>query len=115
MFDMTVREVSEGLAETQTVIVPVGIPELVKMDQAQLDEPEALKMLRDDPDAYAKRVKSLDSRFVVPRIVQDERIKIGVMGDYAGASADLGRIIATECVDALTGLIRELEDVRDHG
>jgi creatinine amidohydrolase/Fe(II)-dependent formamide hydrolase-like protein len=52
---------------------------------------------------------------VVPRIVQDERVKVGVMGDFTGAGAELGRKIAEECAGALAGLIRELEAAEEDG
>lgn len=90
-------------------------PELVKMEQARLDDPEVLAMLRDDPDAYAKKIRNLDNRFVAPRIVQDERMKVGVMGDFHGANAEFGEKIANECTAALADLIRELEAARTHG
>lgn len=107
------KDYHAGLYETSMMLY--WKPELVKMDQARLDEPEVLGMLREDPDAYARKIRSVDSPFVVPRIVQDERIKVGVMGDYKGANAELGRKIAEECTEALAQLIRQLEDVRQDG
>jgi creatinine amidohydrolase len=44
-------------------------PELVKMDQAELDAPDTSAMMRDDPDAYAQELKRTDSKFEVPRVV----------------------------------------------
>lgn len=84
-------------------------PELVKMDQAELDDPALLGTLRDDPDAYGLRVKNVDSRFVIPRIVQNPDMKVGVMGDYAGSTAEFGKKIADECTNGLAELIGQLE------
>jgi len=84
-------------------------PELVKMDQAVFDDPEILAIMRADADAYARKLQSSENRFVVPRIVQDPRLKVGVMGDFTGASAEFGRKIAEECVAALGTVIEELE------
>lgn len=107
------KDYHAGLYETSLMLY--WKPELVKMEQAMLDEPSILSMMRDDPDAYAKRVKNVDNRFVVPRLVQDSRIKVGVMGDFAGASAEFGRKIAYECVDGLAELIGQLEGSKGNG
>ena len=90
-------------------------PELVKMDQAELDEPELLSTMRDNPDAYAKRIKNIDNKFVVPRVVQDSRMKIGVMGDYTGANAEFGRKMAEECTQGLAALINEIGGNKANG
>lgn len=107
------RDYHAGFYETSMMLY--WRPELVKMDQARLDDPEVLCVLRDDPDAYAKKLKSLDNPFVTPRIVQDDRMKVGVMGDFHGANAEFGRKIAEECAEALSELIRELEAARTDG
>jgi len=107
------KDYHAGLYETSMMLY--WKPELVKMDQAELDAPEVLSMMRENPDAYAMKMKNVDNRFVVPRLVQDSRIKVGVMGDYRGANADLGRKIAQECVDGLVELIGQLEGSKANG
>jgi creatinine amidohydrolase len=107
MEGLTKGDYHAGLSETSLMLY--WKPGLVKMDQAAFDEPEMLAIMREDPDAYAQKLKRLDSKYVVPRIVQDPRLKVGVMGDYRGASAELGRKIAGECVASLAAFIRELE------
>lgn len=101
------KDYHAGLYETSMMLY--WKPELVKMDQAELDDPEILNMMRNDPDAYQKKTKRVDSRFVIPHITQDPRIKVGVMGDFAGANPELGRKIAQECTEGLTDLINKLE------
>ncbi|HET6456708.1 MAG TPA: hypothetical protein VFI02_20085, partial [Armatimonadota bacterium] len=61
------------------------------------------------PYMFANKIKALDSEFVVPRVIQDPRIKVGVMGDFTGANAELGKKIADECVSGLSKFIGELE------
>lgn len=107
MRSMDEKDYHAGLYETSMMLY--WKPELVKMDQAELDAPNILSMMRDDPDAYARQLKRTDSKFEVPRVVQDPRIKVGVMGDYRGASAELGKTICDECVAALSELITQLE------
>jgi creatinine amidohydrolase len=107
------KDYHAGLYETSMMLY--WKPELVKMDQADLDESGILSMLRDDPDAYAQRIRNVDNRFVVPRIVQNPMMKVGVMGDYAGANAELGRKIAQECVGGLAELISQLEGSEANG
>ncbi|MDI6828095.1 MAG: hypothetical protein QME62_06405, partial [Armatimonadota bacterium] len=71
-----------------------------------------LEIMRKDPDAYAKKLKNVDARFVVPRIIQDPRVKVGVMGDFTDASAELGKKVAEECVSSLSAIIREIEQAK---
>lgn len=99
-----------GLMETSLMLY--WKPEMVKLDQAVLDEGEILTLMREDPYMFARKEQRVDSKYVVPRIVQDPRIKVGVMGDFAGANADLGRKVAEECVAGLCALIGELEAPR---
>lgn len=96
-----------GLLETSLMLY--WKPELVKMDQATYDEGEILSLMRSDPYMFANKIKALDNEFVVPRVIQDPRIKVGVMGDFTGASAELGKKIADECVSGLAKFIGELE------
>lgn len=85
-------------------------PEMVRLDLAAMDEPSVAEMMRRDPDAYAIAEKRTASPFEVPRVFQDPRIRVGVMGDYTGASAEVGEKIAGECVDALESIIRLMEE-----
>lgn len=84
-------------------------PELVKMDKAQLDSPEIVEMMRNDPDAYLCKEKAIDSDFVITKLTQNPKIQVGVMGDYHGANAELGHQIADECANGLAELVKMLE------
>jgi len=99
-----------GLLETSLMLY--WKPELVKLDQAQYDEGEILDLMRTDPYMFANKLKAVDSKWVVPRIIQDPRIKVGVMGNFDDANAELGEKIAKECVSGLTDFIKELEAPR---
>ncbi|MGQ9924096.1 MAG: creatininase family protein, partial [Armatimonadota bacterium] len=59
-------------------------PEMVRMHLAAMDENAVAEMMRRDPDAYAIAEKRTVSPFEVPRVIQDPRIRVGVMGDFVG-------------------------------
>lgn len=84
-------------------------PDLVQMDEVTVDSKELLDMLRADPDAYADKNKAIDSPFVVPKLVQNPAIEVGVMGDPFSASAELGKTIAEQCASGLAALVKQLE------
>lgn len=84
-------------------------PELVRMDEAALDAPDFVERMRSDPDAYLNKHKAIDSDFVMPKLTQSSEMSVGVMGDFEGANAELGKRIADECASALAELITKLE------
>ena len=84
-------------------------PELVQMDEVAVDSQELLDKLRADPDAYADKNKAVDSPFVMPKLVQNPAIEVGVMGDPFSASAELGKTIAEQCASGLAALVKQLE------
>ena len=84
-------------------------PELVQMDAAQLDDPALVARMRQDPDAYLLQDKRVDSPFVAPKQTQDPAMRVGVMGDYTGASAEFGRQICEEAVAGLVRFIQQLD------
>jgi creatinine amidohydrolase len=84
-------------------------PELVQMDHAAVDSKELLDLMRSDPDAYAARIKAIDSEFVKPRLVQNPAIEVGVMGDPFTANAELGKTIAEESSTGLAALVEKLQ------
>lgn len=84
-------------------------PELVKLDQAQYDSDEILRMMRENPDAYLQARTGADSKYVVPQYTQHPGIEVGVMGRFEGASAELGRKVAGELVATLVETVRQLE------
>lgn len=84
-------------------------PELVQSEGTVLDSKELADLMRTDPDAYAAKIRTVDSPFVIPRIVQNPAIQVGVMGDPFTATAELGRTIAEETSTGLAALIEKLE------
>lgn len=96
-----------GLLETSMMLY--WKPELVKLDQVDYDDEPIRSLLRKDPYSFAVKVKNVDHKFVVPRVIQDARIKVGVMGDVTGANPELGKKIADECISGLAAFIGELE------
>lgn len=96
-----------GLLETSMMLY--WKPELVKLDQLAYDDEPLRSQLREDPYSFGVSLKNVDNKFVMPRIVQNPALKVGVMGDVSGANPELGRKIAEECVAGLAELIKELE------
>lgn len=84
-------------------------PDLVKMDQATLDDKELVDLMRSDPDAYVHKIRAIDSEFVSPKLIQNPAIQVGVMGDPFSASAELGKRIAEESSKGIAALVEKLE------
>ena len=84
-------------------------PELVG-DERVTDSEEVMAMLRQDQDAYQTVERPVDHPMVMPRIRQNEAMKIGVMGDPSKASAQLGETIAKEIVAGMVELINLMEN-----
>jgi len=81
-------------------------PELVR--KPVLDRPEVVEMLRKDQDAYQIKERPVEDEAVFPYISQNPRIEVGVMGFPEKASAEFGREVCAEVVEALVSLIRKL-------
>ena len=79
------------------------------MDAAQLDAPELAQRMRIAPDAYLRHEKLVEEDFVISRDYQDPAMQVGVMGDFAGASAEFGELVCFEAVAGLVEFIRKLE------
>lgn len=87
-------------------------PELVRMDELALDEPELVGRMHEDPDAYQARRSLVEDPAVTPHVHQDPAIKVGVMGDPARASTEIGEQILAEAVEGLVALVRKIEAAR---
>ncbi|MHB1190654.1 MAG: creatininase family protein [Armatimonadota bacterium] len=90
-------------------------PEMVRMEKARLDVPEIVEMMHQDQNAFLVKHKEVENKYVVPKLTQHPGIEVGVMGDYEGASAELGRTIAVECAEGLAALVNELEEKNGNG
>ncbi len=102
-------------ARYETSLMLYWKPEMVRMDKAKLDKPHLVKMMAEDQDAFLQRTRIVDSEFVVAKAVQHPEIEVGVMGNYEGASAEFGKILAEECVARVAALVRDLEKGNGNG
>ena len=84
-------------------------PELVREPRVT-DSKEIMEMLRQDQDAYQRVEKPAPHPMVLPRIRQDERIKIGVLGDPTKATREMGEKIVGEVMEGVLEVIRAMED-----
>jgi creatinine amidohydrolase len=83
-------------------------PEEVR-DEHVLDDPEVMRMMREDQDAYQLRAKNVKHELVVPAVRQHPAIEVGVMGEPEEASAEIGEQITEETVGPLVDLIRQMQ------
>ena len=97
----------------ETSLVMALRPELVRMNELELDEEPLLKMQIEHPDNYQHAQKIVDDKFVVPRMRQRPDISVGVMGHPERASAELGRRIIKGVVDSASKKIAELDAKAD--
>jgi len=91
-----------GLVETSLMMY--WRPDLVR-DEIVMDEDYVAKMMRTDPDWYAKTEKLVDSPYIVEHVSQREEIKVGVMGFPERATKELGKKISDEIVDGLVKFV----------
>jgi creatinine amidohydrolase len=97
----------------ETSLMLALAPELVRLDELELDAPELLRLQREHPDNYQRAEKIVDDEFVVPRITQRPDIRVGVMGEPQKASRKLGLEIVADIVEAATTKITALEAKAD--
>ena len=93
----------------ETSMMLYWAPDDVRPGVAPLDEPALVKTMREDPDNYQVFAANVDHPAVVRRVSQNPGIEVGVMGDPAQASAELGERICRETSAGLAELIRKLE------
>ncbi len=91
-----------GMIETSLMMY--WRPDLVQ-DDIVMDEDYVAKMMRTDPDWYAKTEKLVDSPYIVEHVSQREEIKVGVMGFPERATKELGKKISDEIVDGLVEFV----------
>lgn len=93
----------------ETSMMMYWAPDDVRPGEPVLDEAEIVAMMRNDPDNYQLKTKNVDDKAVVARVSQRPEIKVGVMGDPAQATVELGRQIAEEAVASLVKLVETVE------
>ena len=94
-------------ALVETAVIMHLRPDLVR-DEKPRDPEHIAKMLMVDPDKYQAAVRHTKSEWEIPHISQSDDVKIGVMGDPTGATAEMGRALFEECVEGLVEIIKQL-------
>ena len=84
-------------------------PELVKMDQLEMDDEHTLGMMRKNPDYYEKNDKIIEHHLVMPYSYQREEVRIGVMGFPQQASAELGKRMTDEITQGLADYVNFID------
>jgi len=97
----------------ETSMVMALAPELVRMDDLELDEKDLLDSMIAHPDNYQQAEKIVDDELVIPRISQRPEIKVGIMGRPEKASKELGKKIVDDIVKNTVKKITELESKAD--
>ncbi len=95
-----------GYLETSMILH--AAPQDVRSEIA-LDTPELVSRMREDPDNYQVRVRHVEHGEVMPHIHQNPEVEVGVMGDPARASAELGARAFEEAIAGLVALIELIE------
>jgi creatinine amidohydrolase len=97
----------------ETSMVMALAPELVRMDEMELDEEPYLSEQLGHPDRYQHAEKIVDDAFVLPRMTQRSEIKVGVMGHPEKADPEIGKVIVDDIVKNLTAKIQEIDAKAD--
>ena len=100
-----------GWAETSLMMALE--PDLVQMDQLQLDEEPYRSLQIEHPDNYQHAEKIVDDDFVIPRMTQRPQIKVGVMGFPEKASPEIGQKMVDKIVTRGAEVIRSLDAQAD--
>jgi len=95
--------------EVETSLMMYWKPEMVR-NKIVMDKPELSRMMRTDQDWFEKAEKSVDHKFIIPKVSQRKEIKVGVMGFPERATVELCRKICGEMVEGLIKYINFLND-----
>lgn len=98
-----------GLIETSLMMY--WKPELVQIENMQMDDEHTSKMMRTDQDWFEKREKPLDHPFVVEKVGQRDEIEVGVMGFPERATKEIGKKVCNEMV---AGLVKYVDYLEEH-
>jgi creatinine amidohydrolase len=93
----------------ETSLVMALEPELVRMQDMELDTEPFLSQQIEHPDNYQEAEKIIDDPLVLPRMSQRSEIKVGVMGHPETASRELGQQVVEDIVKNLCEKIQKLE------
>lgn len=97
----------------ETSMVMALDPEKVRMDELALDVEPIYSRMVQHPDNYQHAEKIVDDEFVIPRLMQREDVKVGVMGFPERATKEAGEKIVESMVREMSGKIIEIESKAD--
>jgi creatinine amidohydrolase/Fe(II)-dependent formamide hydrolase-like protein len=92
----------------ETSLMLALAPELVRLQDLELDPPELLELQIAHPDNYQRAEKIVDDPLVVARLSQRPDIRVGVMGRPEKASAELGKRIAAAMVEEMAARLQAI-------
>jgi len=93
----------------ETSLMLALAPELVRLEQLELDPAPLLELQIAHPDNYQRAEKIVDDPLVIPRLSQRPDIQVGVMGYPQRASRELGMKLAESMVEEMAA---RLESIR---
>ncbi len=112
-WDKALKERDWHAGWLETSLVMALEPDLVRMQDMELDAEPFLSEQIAHPDNYQQAEKIVDDPLVIPRQSQRPEIKVGVMGYPQNASEELGKEVAKDMVKNLCAKIKELESKAD--
>ena len=93
----------------ETSLMQYWAPDDVRPGEPPLDAPELVAMMQQNPDNYQRRTSNVAHPDIIQRVGQKPEIVVGVMGEPAKASRELGERAAHDAIAKLTELIRVME------
>jgi creatinine amidohydrolase len=93
----------------ETSLMLALAPELVRLQELELDAPELLALQIEHPDNYQHAEKIVDDPLVVPRLSQRPDIRVGVMGHPERATRELGTRVAEAMVQEMAARLQSIQ------
>jgi len=94
----------------ETSLMLALAPELVRMQELELDPPELLELQIRHPDNYQRAEKIVDDPLVVPRLTQRPDIRVGVMGHPERAGSELGASLVESMVAEMAARLQSIQE-----
>lgn len=112
-WDKALKEGDWHAGWLETSIVMALAPELVRMDELEMDDPALVRRMIQHPDNYQHSQKIVNDPFVIPRMTQRPDVRVGVMGFPRRASVARGKKIVAATVDSVARKIQQLDAAAD--
>jgi creatinine amidohydrolase/Fe(II)-dependent formamide hydrolase-like protein len=93
----------------ETSLMLALAPELVRLQELELDPPDLLALQIQHPDNYQRAEKIVDDPLVVPRLTQRPDIRVGVMGHPERATRELGAGIVQAMVEEMAARLQAIQ------